>query len=154
MLLNVGDHAIQVETLRFRNRLRLEDGRDDYLIGKRQAAGQSILQHVAAHGVGARLEYHPQARLRITRPQGVNRLLDGGRMMRKIVDDRDAVDFRLHFQPALHAAKSLQRFSNRIFRNSVARRQRCGGGRIPDVVFSAERKLEIRPGLSIADHRP
>src|SRR5208282_2922221 len=107
-LFYLADHAIQIEPFGLRDRLRFEDGRDDYLIGEREAAGERILQHVAAHGVRARLEHDPQARLRIARPQRPNRLLDGRGMMRKVVDDRDAVDFGLHLQPALHAAKRFE----------------------------------------------
>src|SRR5260370_25755291 len=75
-------------------------------------------------------------------------------MMRKAVDDRYAVDLSFHFQPPLHAAKCFERLRNHVFRNVIIRRERRSCRRIPDVVFATQRKFEIRPRFSIAQHRP
>ena len=109
------DHALQIEPFRLGNRLRLEDGGDHHLIGERQAAGEGILQHVAAHGVRARLQHHPQARLRIARPQRQNRLLDGRGMMGKVVDDGYSIDLRLQLEAPLYAAKGCESLCYHIF---------------------------------------
>ena len=139
---------MQIEPLSLGDRFRFENRGEHDLIGQGQAANQCILQHIAAQCVRPRFKHHPQPRLRIPRPERPNRLLDGCRMVREVVNDRDPVDFGLHLQPPLHAAKSLERLRNRLFRNSIIRCQRRRRGRIPDVVFSAQRELELGPQFS------
>ena len=149
-LLDLAHHAIHVEPLRFRNRLRLEDGCEDDLIGEREAARQRILQNVAAHGVRTRLKHDPETSTMVARAQSTNGLLDRCRMMRKIVDDGDAVDFGFDFKAPLYATECGESLGNCIFGNSVIGGQRgCGGG-IPDVIFASQRKFKIAPGFAAA----
>src|SRR5271165_3540571 len=75
-------------------------------------------------------------------------------MMREVVDDGNAVDLRLHFQPALHALECLQSIGNGLFRNAAGGGKRGRGSRVPHVVFAGERKFETGPELAVVHNAP
>ena len=60
--------------------------------------------------------------------------------MGEIVNDRNAVDFGLHFQATLHALEALQRRCNHIYLNAVVGCNCHGSSGVPDVVLSGQRK--------------
>src|SRR5262249_20712340 len=106
---------------------------------------QIVLQDIAAHGVGAWLENRPQPRTRVSRTKSGKRSGNSRRMVRKVVNDRDTVDLRAHLEASLHALEGLKRCGNFIFRDSVAIGEGRRRGGVPDVIFAAQSKLEIRP---------
>ena len=75
-------------------------------------------------------------------------------MMREVVDDGDAVDLRLHFEAALYALECLQRGGDRFFRNAAGCCQRGRRGRVPDVVFTGQRKFEVSPCSAVVQNCP
>ena len=115
---------------------------------------QIILKNIAPQRIRSRLQNHPQPRTRITRPQRRQRAGNRGWVMRKVIDDGDAIHLGANFEAALHALEGLQRGGNLFFRNSASRRQRCRRGRIPHVVFTRQRKLEVGPRFAVAQNRP
>src|ERR1700739_2282918 len=75
-------------------------------------------------------------------------------MVSEVVHNGDPVYLCFDLQPALNAAESGKRLGNRCRSNAVMRCQGRGGGRVPDVVFSGQRELEIGPRLAVAQYRP
>src|SRR5438445_543902 len=83
-----------------------------------EAARQFVLKDCAPQRVRAWLANCPQPPPGVARAQGLQRFGDRGGMMREVVNDRDAADFRLHFEPPLHALEARQRMRDRRRVNS------------------------------------
>ena len=64
--------------------------REHHGVGVPEGLGQFVLEDIAAGGVAARLEDGPDLLVRVAQPQGAEGLPDGGGVMPKIIQDRDA----------------------------------------------------------------
>ena len=154
VLLDLCGEGGQLQAFVFGDGFGAEDSGDNHFVGLRQAARQISLQHAATQGVGPRFQNRPQARAWVACAQRFQRSGNRGGMMRKVVDDGDAVHLRLDFEATLHALESLQRGGDGFFGNAAGSGQRRGGGRVPDVVFAGQRKFEVGPGLTVVQDGP
>src|SRR6266700_193571 len=75
-------------------------------------------------------------------------------MMRKIVDDGDAIDLGFDFQTAFDTLESLQSRGNLRYANTVVRSHRSRSCRVQDVVLTGQCKFKIRPLSARAKHLP
>ena len=90
-------------------RFRLEYVRHHDLIGQGETVRQFLLKTFrrSVFDRGSRITHNRDPG--IARAQRRQRSRNRRRMMGEIIDDRDPVHLRLHFQPPLHALESLQR---------------------------------------------
>src|SRR5262249_45752669 len=79
---------------------------------------------------------------------------DSGRVVRKVVDDGDAVHLSTYFKTPLHALECLKRGRNLLFSDAATGSHRRRGGRIPNVVFACQSELKIRPMLLVSEDTP
>jgi len=95
-------HACRSSRSASGDRLRLEDGCNDNLIGEaRDYERSASLQDVAAKRVRARFEHHPTGAIFGYRARNARIvLLDGRWMMREVVDDRYSIDLRFSLPAA------------------------------------------------------
>ena len=70
---------------------------------ERLAVGR--FEELAAAGVGARFEDGHEAPIRVRRADGLQRGLDGGGVVGKVVEDEDAIRFAPYLLPSFHARK-------------------------------------------------
>src|SRR5262249_19150602 len=108
LLPNQSGDSVEIEALVLRNRIRLEDRGDYGFVGEREAVGKILLKHISPKGVGTRLENGPKAPTGIASAQCLKRCGDGRWMMRKVVDDSDAVDLRFDLEASFDALEGLE----------------------------------------------
>ena len=75
-------------------------------------------------------------------------------MMRKVVDDRYAIDHCPHFKPTLDAPESGERLGDGIDRNSLPGGQRRGCRCVERVVRAGHLHCELGPRLTLASNAP
>ena len=75
-------------------------------------------------------------------------------MVGKIVDDGDAADFRAHLQSPLDALEGRKRLLNRLFADSLTRRQRSRGCGIQSVVLAGQAHFKLSPQRAAAPDLP
>ena len=80
--------------------------------------------------------------------QGFQRFSNGGRVMGKIVDDRDPRGNGAHFESALHAEKCRERFRDGSRIDSLSHRQRSRRGGVERVVLAGQRQAHLQPFFS------
>ena len=76
-----------------------------YALRALERLGVLLLMDVAPARIGARLEHRPEPAVGVTEANGVDRLAYGGRMVREVVDDKDAVRLAARLLPTLDAAE-------------------------------------------------
>src|SRR5204863_5222276 len=120
---------------------------DHYAVGLMKRIDVARLEFLPARGDRARLEQRPEPLPGVAAPRAVERRGDGRRMMREIVDDRDAALDAANFHSPLDAFEGLQAFLDRRgFEAAQARRgDHCK--RVEDVVLARERGAEAEPLL-------
>ena len=101
------------------------------------------LVDVAPARVRARLEYRPEAAIRVPLANAVNGLAHGRRMMREVVDHEDAIDLTANLLSALHALERGESGSDLV--GTEAKRPRGGEhtDRILNVVVAGHRQQEL-----------
>ena len=89
----IGDERLRRQPAIFRD-LAAEHRRDDHLVRALERLDEVALEHLQARRRGARLEDRPDAPGRVREAQRGDGFGDGGRMVREVVVDLDAVDRR------------------------------------------------------------
>ena len=100
--LQIGDEHLGRQPLAF-GQGRAEDGRQDDAIGLRQRPREVRLEDPPARRRGSRLEDRPDAAVRVGRAHAFERFTDRGRMVRKVVVDRDTGGGAAVLQPPADA---------------------------------------------------
>ena len=119
-----------------------EDRRDDDFVGGAERAREVILEHAPARRGRSRLEHRPDPAGRVAGAQRRERFVNGRRMMREVVQHRDAARDADHFQAPLDALERPQPVGER--RGARPRVVADGDGRqrVPHVVDTEQRRLE------------
>ncbi len=127
------------------------------LIGLLQALGQQGLHAAQFHGIGARFQHGQDARAPGKRRlQAATQTFDsdgnGGRMMGKIIINRDPPHCAAHFKTPFDALKFRQCFKGDLREN--ADMLRCGNGCqcVRAIVCAWQGKLRLAQTLSILNH--
>src|ERR1700745_2580396 len=96
-----------------------------------------------------RLEERPDVASRIALARALERRRDRGRVMREVVDDRDAAHDAAHFHAPLDALERLESALNLLRGQPAQACNRRVGERIQDVVASRHRGAEAKPLLPL-----
>src|SRR4051812_20185303 len=113
-----------------------------------------MLKDVAAKRIAAWLEHGPQTASAVASAESAKRFGDRCWVMREIVDDSDAIHLGLHLETALHGLKTLERLGDGARLDAVVRSHGSSCRRIEHVVFTGQRKGEMRPRLVVAQEPP
>src|SRR5579871_1170300 len=100
---NIGGDGFRIEAIFIAELLRVVHAAKNHLVAGGEGLRQRFLENFAAHGIGTRLKYGPQAASRPTAARSGDRGANGSGMMRKIVDDEHPAEFTLYVEAALYA---------------------------------------------------
>src|SRR5713226_8200089 len=98
--------------------LSVEYASDDHIISRAECIYVVILECRMTRGPRSWLEDRDDATVFVPEPQGGERFANGGRMMREIIDDGDAVYLAANFATATDAFEGGEGFSDRWALNS------------------------------------
>ena len=137
------DDRVGIEALALVEFLETVDARDENAVSQRERFGQLVLEDVAAGGVAARFEERPQSPLRVFFADGANRLGDGGRVMREIIEHGNARLFPADFHAPLDAGEGGEPALDLVAREAQFSGAHRDGGGIALIVIARERHDEI-----------
>ena len=112
-----------------------------------KALGETVLHRAELHRVAARLQNREDASRRLF-ANGPDRLLDRGRMVREVVDHRDAPHDAADFLTALDAREIGEQPKRGLGIHADRPRGRDGGERIETVVAPRHGKMQFPENLA------
>ncbi len=142
--LDVGHNLLGVQTLGRRYLLQSGDLRHEYPIGDGEGGRKILLEDRATGGVAPRLEERPDAMPGKLLAQAEQRLLHGGWVMAKVINDGDAADRSSNLLAALHALKLRHCLRDFGEGNLVEMGRGNGHGGVAHVEKPAHRDSEFR----------
>src|SRR5262249_39766914 len=129
--------------------LRTKHSSEDNTIGECESFWQGILKNLAAHRVRARLKDGPQAPAWPAAARSLDCGLHRGRMVREIVDHKNAAVLALHVHTALDAAKCGKRSSQNIGSDTAAVSDGHRGESVQHVVLAGGCRSEVAKRLAL-----
>src|SRR5215469_7821294 len=134
--------ALWIESILRGNLVQSGDASKNNAVSKFESLWKRALKRGASRRVGARLKDCPDFVSRITMAQSKNGLSNRCRMMAKIINDLNSVDFPPKFLTPRHAAEACQRISDAFRRQPVGEPDRNGHGCVSNVEFTDQRYPE------------